>query len=55
MDAYKQTALHVAASYGHSVVITALISHECNPDIQDSDGNNALHVACQKGNLEAAR
>lgn len=43
------TPLHGAAMNGHSEVVNCLLAAGCDPDIQNSNGNTALHLAASKG------
>ena len=47
----KNTALHLAAVYGHKAVVEALLSWGAIVDPQDHLGMTPLHVACQEGHL----
>jgi ankyrin repeat protein len=46
---YGQTALHLAAMYGHGGVVEALLKAGCNKDLQDTSGRTALHWAAENG------
>ncbi|XP_068761690.1 26S proteasome non-ATPase regulatory subunit 10-like isoform X2 [Montipora capricornis] len=48
------TPLHRAASRGHSKMVKLLLKHSANCDIQDIEGNTALHMACQEERAEVA-
>ncbi len=43
------TALHYAASEGHTDIAEVLLQAGCNPQIQNEDGWTALHYAAYKG------
>lgn len=40
-----QTPLHTACIYGQPMFIRPLLGQKCNPNIQDTEGNTALHIA----------
>ena len=47
-----QTALHIACEYGHTNIVEYLLAHaKFNPNVQDDNGNTALHIATRKGDL----
>ncbi|XP_048512045.1 ankyrin repeat and sterile alpha motif domain-containing protein 1B-like isoform X2 [Athalia rosae] len=48
----NETALHCAAQYGHTEVVTQLLQHGCDPGIRNSRGESALDLAAQYGRLE---
>ncbi|XP_046748663.1 ankyrin repeat and sterile alpha motif domain-containing protein 1B-like isoform X3 [Diprion similis] len=48
----NETALHCAAQYGHTEVVTQLLQHGCDPSIRNSRGESALDLAAQYGRLE---
>lgn len=53
LDQLGYSALHVAASVGnHSVLAVLLSTYECDPNIEDSNGNTALHVLALNSNLD---
>nr|CAD7458904.1 unnamed protein product [Timema tahoe] len=54
-DAYRQTALHVAAAAGHEAAVSALLQNGSNFNATDSNGDNALHIAAREGHLSVAR
>ena len=47
----KNTALHLAAMYGHVAVVEALLSWGAAVDPQNHRGSTPLHLACQEGHL----
>ncbi|XP_076273676.1 ankyrin repeat and SAM domain-containing protein 1A-like isoform X4 [Rhynchophorus ferrugineus] len=47
-----ETALHCAAQYGHTAVVSVLLEHACDPGIRNSKGETALELAAQYGRLE---
>ncbi|KAH0999090.1 hypothetical protein HUJ04_003315, partial [Dendroctonus ponderosae] len=47
-----ETALHCAAQYGHTGVVSALLEHACDPGIRNCKGETALELAAQYGRLE---
>ncbi|XP_023306641.2 nuclear factor NF-kappa-B p110 subunit [Lucilia cuprina] len=47
-----QTALHYACLYGQPTYIRPLLKLGCNPNIQDSEGNTALHIAVHEKHLK---
>lgn len=48
----NETALHCAAQYGHTEVVTLLLEHSCDPTIRNSREETALDLAAQYGRLE---
>ncbi|NGX46328.1 MAG: Phosphocholine transferase AnkX, partial [Chlamydiae bacterium] len=50
----SQTPLMLAAQNGHFTVIQFLLEKGAETSITDSNGWNALHIACEAGSLEAA-
>lgn len=51
----NQSALHIAAAHDHHQLCQILIENNINYDAVDTDLNNALHLACQSGNLSSCR
>ncbi|KAL1506735.1 hypothetical protein ABEB36_006041 [Hypothenemus hampei] len=47
-----ETALHCAAQYGHTGVVSVLLEHACDPGIRNCKGETALELAAQYGRLE---
>ena len=47
--------LHLAASLGHVGVLGALLSHGAVVDARDGEGWTALHMAADRGHVEAVR
>ncbi|XP_060532454.1 ankyrin repeat and sterile alpha motif domain-containing protein 1B-like isoform X2 [Cylas formicarius] len=47
-----ETALHCAAQYGHTAVVSVLLEHACDPGIRNCRGETALELASQYGRLE---
>ena len=45
----ENTPLHIAAKYGQDKTIVQLLSKECNPNIQNSEGDTPLHSAIRQG------
>jgi ankyrin repeat protein len=45
-----RTALHVASIRDDTKTATDLISHECNVNVKDAQGNTCLHLAVAEGN-----
>jgi ankyrin repeat protein len=53
---HGQTPLHFACfSNGNSQIISLLINKKAEVNIQDNDGNTALHAASEFGNLDAVK
>ena len=48
-----QTALHVAVQQGHSRIIERLVGFGSNLNIQDDDGDTALHIALSRDTADA--
>ncbi|XP_066998734.2 ankyrin repeat and SAM domain-containing protein 1A [Anabrus simplex] len=48
----NETALHCAAQYGHTAVVSQLLEHSCDPSIRNSREETALDLAAQYGRLE---
>ena len=46
------TPLMMACQYGHMNAVTFLIEHGANMDLQDEDGNTALHYAVNAGAVD---
>ncbi|XP_054749515.2 rabankyrin-5-like [Lytechinus pictus] len=55
LNNHKQNALHMAAAKDHSTICSILIENGINVDSKDDNGNSALHIAVQYGNLNSAR
>ena len=49
---YNSTPLMIACQYGHMNAVTFLIEHGANMDLQDQDGNTALHYAVNAGAVD---
>ncbi|XP_029281479.1 NF-kappa-B inhibitor epsilon [Cottoperca gobio] len=49
-----QTALHLATYLNLIGVVKGLVEKEVSLELQDQEGNTALHVACQHGQTECA-
>ncbi|XP_028127770.2 ankyrin repeat and SAM domain-containing protein 1A-like isoform X3 [Diabrotica virgifera virgifera] len=47
-----ETALHCAAQYGHTQVVSVLLEHACDPGIRNCRGETALELAAQYGRLD---
>lgn len=47
-----ETALHCAAQYGHTAVVSLLLEHACDPGIRNCKGETALDLAAQYGRLD---
>ncbi|CVK98105.1 uncharacterized protein FMAN_12205 [Fusarium mangiferae] len=47
------TPLHFACSKGHTEVIDELLSHDADPTLADSSGENLLHIAIVYGHVAA--
>ena len=43
-----QSALHLAVHQGHARIVERLVGFGINLDLQDSDGDTALHMALSK-------
>ena len=53
---YKRTAMHAAASEGHTQILSLLIDHGVDVECRDIWGNTALHlVTSQSAKLEAGQ
>ncbi|XP_075234156.1 ankyrin repeat and SAM domain-containing protein 1A-like [Lycorma delicatula] len=48
----NETALHCAAQYGHTSVVSQLLEHSCDPTIRNSKQETALDLAARYGRLE---
>lgn len=42
-------AIHNAVNNGHLEALEVLLLADCDVDVQNSGGNNALHIAASKG------
>ncbi|CAH1106342.1 unnamed protein product [Psylliodes chrysocephalus] len=47
-----ETALHCAAQYGHTQVVSLLLERACDPGIRNCRGESALDLAAQYGRLD---
>ncbi|XP_063913251.1 ankyrin repeat and SAM domain-containing protein 1A isoform X2 [Zophobas morio] len=47
-----ETALHCAAQYGHTAVVSLLLEHACDAGIRNCRGETALDLAAQYGRLD---
>jgi len=54
-DLYGNSALHVAAKFGHSDAVTFLLSKGADPDKANNHGNPPAFLGLKKGFVEAAR
>ena len=45
----KETGVMVAASHGYAMCVNSLLKSGANPDLQDCNGNTALHKSCLYG------
>jgi ankyrin repeat protein len=52
-DNHGHTALFLAASHGHAVVVRLLLSNGGRSDDQDGSGSTTLHAAARSGHLDA--
>lgn len=50
----SQSPLHLATYLNLTDVVKGLMEKEASLELQDQDGNTALHVACQHGQTECA-
>ena len=48
------TALHLSILLGNPEATSLLLEYEADPNIQDSDGRTALHLACDQRDIEQA-
>lgn len=48
---FGRTAIHLAATFGHTEMITVLIGQGANINVTDKTGWTALHYASLKGHL----
>lgn len=49
-----QSPLHLATYLNLSAVVKSLVGKGASLELQDQDGNTALHVACQHGQTDCA-
>lgn len=54
-DAQYLSPLMIASRSGSAEIISLLVKAEANPEAKDGDGWTALHFACWRGNIDAAR
>ena len=48
-----QTALHIAVHQGHARIVERLVGFGINLNMQDSDGDTALHIALSRDTTDA--
>lgn len=48
-----RTALHLMAGHGRLGCVVSLLSHGARADLQDADGNTALHVVTSLSVMQA--
>ncbi|WP_410525987.1 ankyrin repeat domain-containing protein [Rickettsia endosymbiont of Cantharis rufa] len=48
-EIYSYTPLHFAANYGNYFIVALLLSYGANPNIQNNNGETALHFAAING------
>lgn len=48
LTSHNHSALHLAASKGHSVMAGMLLDHGANVNAVDDDGDTALHITLMK-------
>lgn len=46
------TPLHFAVKYKKLEIVKALLAAGANPQILDSNGRSAIHIAARRGNIE---
>ncbi|XP_059086810.1 serine/threonine-protein phosphatase 6 regulatory ankyrin repeat subunit A-like isoform X2 [Tigriopus californicus] len=54
-DKKRQTALHLAAKFGHEAIIGRLLDMNANPLVKEENGRTPLHLSAQNGHLETCR
>ena len=52
---YERTALHCAVWRDHQEIVSDLISQRANQTVEDELGNQALHLATERGNLNIVK
>ena len=55
LDSNFQTPLHLAVITRQPVVVQMLVSAGVQVDLQDRNGKTALHLACERGNIECVQ
>lgn len=50
-----EIALHMAASWGHPVILSLLLQMKASPDTKAHDSATALHIASHKGGTLSMR
>jgi len=51
----RWTALHIAATEGHTAVVQALVVLRCSPDVGTAQGHTALAIAVARGHRDIVR
>jgi len=54
VDNYNQSALHIAASCGHTDVMKELLDGKADVNAKDNNGNKPLHIAAT-GHLKVSK
>ncbi|MHC4663824.1 MAG: ankyrin repeat domain-containing protein [Planctomycetota bacterium] len=54
-DYDKRTPLHLAIGLQYTILVMMLIENGADPNIKNLEGETALHMAVENGNIEAAR
>lgn len=55
MDKNRQCPVQIAAIEDKAAILEVLLQNNANPDLVDSNLNNALHLSCQYGNIATVR
>ncbi|XP_077353395.1 ankycorbin isoform X2 [Festucalex cinctus] len=55
LDSEGKSALHVAASRGHTDCLAVLLSHGADPTVTDAAGLNPLHLAAKNNHAECCK
>ena len=55
IQVFGQTAIHIAAAFGHLDIVKLLTERGANLDLGDKHGRTPFFLACSNGNIETAR
>jgi ankyrin repeat protein len=51
----SNTPLHLAASNGHSSIVSVLLSHISSLSVRNEDNNTALELSCRQGHFDISK